>query len=92
MTRKKYILFLFSDSEEQFYVLSPVTTETTTTAGGDNETESGCGVGGASSAEEMMSVYRELLSSSEPLRPAIDRQVTLFRSSPHVTNFDLSGV
>jgi UBX domain-containing protein 6 len=83
------------DSEEQFYVL-PLPNVNGTPAN-ETETESGCVVGGASSEEEAgegderLSVYRELLSGAEPLRPSLDRQVSVFRSSPHVNNFDLSG-
>jgi UBX domain-containing protein 6 len=78
------------DSEEQFYVL-PLPNVNSTPAD-ETETESGCVVGGASSEEagERLSVYRELLSGAEPLRPSLDRQVSVFRPSPHVNNFDLS--
>ena len=40
---------------------------------------------------ERLVVVREVLSSSEPLKPTLDRGVVLYRPSPHVNQFDLSG-
>ena len=40
---------------------------------------------------EWLEVSRELLSSSGPLRPTLDRNVSLYRPSSHVNQFDLSG-
>ena len=70
-----------TDSEEQFYVLPG-------TECSEIETESG---GGGTEEGEQLAVFRELLCSSEPLKLTLDRNVTLYRPSPHVNQFDLSG-
>lgn len=88
------------ESEEQFYVLPSTSDGGGCHGDGDNdgshiESEkdpvSGGGDDVSSSEVEQLTVYREMLSDSEPLKPELDRQVTLYRPSPQVTQFDLSG-
>jgi UBX domain-containing protein 6 len=56
-----------------------------------SESESETGGGGGTGESEQLAVFRELLCSSEPLKPTLDRNVTLFTPSPHVNHFDLSN-
>ena len=57
-----------------------------------SESESETGGGGGTGESEQLAVFRELLCSSEPLKPTLDRNVTLFTPSPRVNHFDLSGM